>query len=874
MENAKLTKTDSSENLLGFLFANYYDRLALPYKNIKEVIDNLEEFIDETEYSDFSEYVYMIHWKYLTVAGDMRTLKFGKGTVDELIVEIRKFLVDKLPQIKNSDTEIDGEEDFILTDIFKPTLHIFERNYGYGKKDKFFKLIRGQLYEVNMPRSTKTCLLKCVSLATGTPLEVLKKRYSRSNYSNIRKYVESCYDINYDWKNYDEDAINIYAVGNHAGLITKVEEDNFTLTLPDMKYFSQEIKSVANKDVIIVVIDFEFDWEVTDNPKLRKASPPKIGSMVWKTPGSTKSTVVVYRYKPKYPNVVKQVVNQLKLISSGHAQHKIFCYSSNGRGVEHIILNKELLETNNGSNQYISNVEGTKVKSFNMGNILFIDSYLLFPASLDNFCKAMGVSSKIKIEDVMVEKGYWPAEQKSTFMTENKWMSGPSEKDKIEVEYCKHDSVCLMNALEKYNKYLFEIMSKFGLPVEDRTWLLCRPSISGIAHSLLTAAYKISTTPKEYMEMLLPSFIGGRTEIFKKGRSQTDDKYQLHAQDINSSYPFQMTKGIANNILRIDIRPEYELDTSRNWLAKCSVRHTSACGIGKLAVRTDDCVIFPTRSFNCWIHNFEVEDDVEILDCQIVIYYDLLDISTLINSLYDERLKVGKNGPMGLTIKTVLNSSYGRFAMKTGRDTNCVIQDVDEFTDRYHNAFEYTNVTMAVSKIENLTSEMDWFTVNMKGMHMPDVNYLAASRITALARLQLYSKLVELKADGCIPVYSDTDSIYYLRPKHLPRPLSGSKLGEWDLDDYTAINVKALKVYQVDDKVKYKGVSKPTSLSKTQNMSVWMRKNFELYNADVEKTSEFNYNKGRVSKTTGLVKPYKLKLDTTHISIDNALSIE
>lgn len=831
----------------------YVTTLSLPFLTVGDMEKGIVAFLKESDYGDDDKYVYRLVWKMKYPVAGFKTTAIGLNSGNGLTKDIKDWVLRALPKLINSGIEGATDDDIYDSDVINPVVVIYLRNFGSGPERNFYVSVNGTLYKVEMWRTQKTCLLRCVAESTNTKLRTLDTRVRRSGL-NMFDYVHKHYNVNYDWRNtWDDKAINIEITGNHVGLVRKAETEDKNIIFEKPKCFNRKMMKKDATKVLLIAIDFEFGWVETDRPNVKKAEEPVIGSVYWKKPYAEEVNGHTFCVAPHSKvSVTQQVISQLKLLSSEFGELSLFCYSANGKSVEHLILNRGLLETNKGVNQYIGNIEGTKIKSFRMGNIYFIDSQLLYPDSLDNFCKAMQVSTKDPIEKIMIEKGYWK-EGVPNFMGLNKWMSGPLEKDKIEKDYCKQDSICLLYALEKFNRLLIDVGLQIKTDTSNGDWLLGRPSISGLAHSMLTSWKKLYTSPKEFNDILFNAYTGGRTEIFKMGPTCSTDDMDLYSQDINSSYPAQMCKGLANEVTSFQYKPSLPLDPNKNWLAKCMVWHKPVDGVGRLAVRTDTSVIFPVGTFTTWVHNFEVDDTVTILSCEMIFYYDLVDVSQFIKLLYEKRLTAGKSSSLGKTIKILINSVYGRFAMKQLRATKCLVHDGEAFKEKFSTAINYGQTVITCDKIDSVLTDRDWFEVNVEELSSPSVNYVTASRITALARKQLCDKLVDLKSRGCTLIYSDTDSIYYLRPKSLPPPENETFLGGWDADKHNSMNVKALKVYELDGEAKYKGVRNPNGVSPIQQSEQWIRKNLELYIVDMTKTSSFEYSKGIVTSDNTVV---------------------
>lgn len=177
---------------------------------------------------------------------------------------------------------------------------------------------------------------------------------------------------------------------------------------------------------------------------------------------------------------------------------------------------------------------------------------------------------------------------------------------------------------------------------------------------------KFSETPEQVQEFAYNSYFGGRFEILKRGLVG-----QAYIYDINSAYPFALTK-----------IPDI---TKGNWIRRKSIHPKALLGFFKIEVdipdvkhvppfpfRKESMVFFPSGKFVTFVTLEELKS------CENTIFYHILDsyqfisknprypYKSFIENLYLKRLELKqKNDPLQLPLKIILNSIYG----KTGEIT-------------------------------------------------------------------------------------------------------------------------------------------------------------------------------------------------------------
>ncbi|MDE1769022.1 MAG: DNA polymerase [Thaumarchaeota archaeon] len=172
---------------------------------------------------------------------------------------------------------------------------------------------------------------------------------------------------------------------------------------------------------------------------------------------------------------------------------------------------------------------------------------------------------------------------------------------------------------------------------------------------------RFQESPLEVHELATNSYFGGRFEILKRGYIG-----QAYLYDINSAYPFALTKV-----------PNF---TKGRWIRQKTIHPKALLGFFKISANIPDVKVLPPFPFRknimvCYPSG-KFGDFVTLEELRAVkdtSWYEILDswqyldenpeypYKEFIESLYEKRLalKIAKN-PQQLAIKTILNSIYGK----------------------------------------------------------------------------------------------------------------------------------------------------------------------------------------------------------------------
>lgn len=399
--------------------------------------------------------------------------------------------------------------------------------------------------------------------------------------------------------------------------------------------------------------------------------------------------------------------------------------------------------------------------------IKFIDSYRIFPVSLNDLCKNFGVEGKVSnynqdFNNLELLKGN--IELFSKFIT-----------------YAKQDSLSLYEALfraqEIYN-------NNFNIDIVD---------------VLSTSTLSLKIFRKRFLKIKIPilksledmfireSYFGGATDFYKAiGKL-------LYYFDVNSLYPYAMKKPMPLNLIK-----KYNKEESQNiklteffgfLKVKVTCTKNSKLVNPMLPCKYQGKTIFP---YGSWIgtyfseelkamlplgYKFEILEAMEFDKCNL--------FSDFINHFYE--IKKNSTGSNRFIAKLHLNTLYGYFGRKQDNIITITVKNVDlpyyilnyrikniiNINDHYSSILiikendielnKYLNVLLSTKILNNkLPLKFNSFIMS---------NVAIASAVTAYARIHM----IQFKNnENCF--YTDTDSIFTNKPLDLE--FIGKDLGQ------------------------------------------------------------------------------------------------
>lgn len=391
-----------------------------------------------------------------------------------------------------------------------------------------------------------------------------------------------------------------------------------------------------------------------------------------------------------------------------------------------------------------------------MNKITFADSMNIYPTSVKKIGEMVG-SEKFENEKI---KGQGLTKENIT------------EQD---IEYCIRDCKIVWDAL-------LQIFESIG----TIKFTLASLSFYNYRNKFLNKSTVYSDLNNEFFN----SYYGGRTEVFKLG--QCSGK----VYDINSLYPFVMSDMNFPNLTSLrkvskcDIKFLHYLLKCHEGLANIIVKHKETY-FGFLPFKVDR-LFFPVGTFETTVNfnelRFALEHEaIEILKVNHVIYSEPVKtpFKDFIDYHYNERLETN-NKLKQVIHKLIMNSLYGRFAMRTKYKTEyfenipCDLIANLQKDEKFYLLKIFNEIRQDCYLItKNSNSEHSFFSIPTY-----------SSYITSQARIILLKSLIENEYNKVL--YCDTDSIF------LEGDFSGiinNELGNFKQEEKRIIDIKGLKNY-------------------------------------------------------------------------------
>lgn len=445
--------------------------------------------------------------------------------------------------------------------------------------------------------------------------------------------------------------------------------------------------------------------------------------------------------------------------------------------------------------------EKTNSKPF---ELCFWDSLALLPFSLKQICKSFEVETMkgeidyVHIPEIFTNNDYTQKlldKPKEYIVYHDKKLisSKPKDYKKSKITYSditipdeitEHKKIYTKSDLKSYLKddclALSQSLTKFyqlpPIKAVGPALTIASQSIKVWRSYLKTEVFSLS---KKAREIALDGFYGGRTEMFRPIFSNSYDIKDnpigfsketlkqfdvfkgktLKCFDINSLYPDCMRLEMPIRSLGL-VKAGHKIDLSKMGIFKCKVFVPDELVIPPLPVRHTNektkqtSLIFPVGEFTGTWTTYELRYAVSI-GCKILESYEgiLLEnggyiFKDYVESMYEMRLKAKKDGnePLQLTLKLLMNNTYGRLGMKRDRTTLEIDRGQPNVKEHSEIVCEKTGKSIRIVqkdvKLDNI------FT-----------NEAIPAWITSIARVKMHKEVI-MKAgfENCF--YMDTDSLY------------------------------------------------------------------------------------------------------------------
>ena len=504
-----------------------------------------------------------------------------------------------------------------------------------------------------------------------------------------------------------------------------------------------------------------------------------------------------------------------------------------------------------------------RIYQIGMKDITFRDSYLLLPAGLNELGKA------------------FLNETKEEFPLNELNLKNYKEKRRALEEYMKKDLKLLGDVLKNFQE---EIKTDFNLDISMSL------SLSGLSYQIYRTHFMprntihISTEDKNLNDFLQNAYLGGFTELY-----QPKPEGPVYAYDVNSAYPYVM----ADNPMPVGAPTLVENFTEFNFskffgFIEATVYIHSDSYIPPLVIRhpTEGSLISPVGIFRGYFFSEELRLAMEDKANQILYFHKGYQykkrkiFEDFVRGLYRRRRQAELQSEKGRAFiyKFILNSLYGRFAMKELETVTRILSN-DELAILRHfqgisnpKPITGTNSTLVTlhppfsepSLNEEVSEEFlkGWSASKkiFEKSHVPSKAFFIATQISAAtaayARIHIFRIKQQLRAEGYKIYYSDTDSVYINKPLPRTDPLrSFDTLGKLKPEgSYEKAIFLAPKIYILangeEESIAWRGL--PASLRKTLSFNDFLKawETGEKFTGNYEQYFKRKWNSLTVSQET------------------------
>ncbi len=338
------------------------------------------------------------------------------------------------------------------------------------------------------------------------------------------------------------------------------------------------------------------------------------------------------------------------------------------------------------------------------------------------------------------------------------------EKHKTEIlEYLRSDLENLLNMVNGYFKRFPEAVT-----LASSVFKLMKTEY----------AYDPGRSSEAYDTKFRPFFFGGRVQFWKLGK--IPGKY--HIVDINSAYPYAMTKqhwfGFKGSaIAQIPKKKmEQSLFVINCWADGCFPERQKHGGVS-----------FPTKKGDFWVTGWELKAAMDLKLCKDVkvrICYvpeEIRDIKRFSETLYGRKLAAKKAGDKEEEFfnKIAVNAGYGKLALNVSRFKEVKVTTIYDKPDRWKDRDEKKKFPEKPDW-DNAWDDKDrglsfWSRSSYKEGIDKFINVATAASITGYVRAMLLRASVI--SGGSL--YCDTDSLILANIKKLSQ---SEELGAWKLE--------------------------------------------------------------------------------------------
>ena len=338
------------------------------------------------------------------------------------------------------------------------------------------------------------------------------------------------------------------------------------------------------------------------------------------------------------------------------------------------------------------------------------------------------------------------------------------------VKYCIKDCVLTAELAEIMQKKLNAIGLSFDKPYSTGTI-----SIRYASEFYDFPVFK----PTQYNLYAYLSYFGGRFEVIQKGYFD-----YVHVSDINSAYPYQISKLI--DVSKGEWIKVSDLDENADVaFYKIVIEKTDDNPIQPFSFRNSGGLVYYPQFKGCLHYTTQDEllfalnntdTEIKVVDGYAFYAHEIVHPFEKIKEIYEERKRIkNKDQVLQLVLKIIMNSLYGKFAEKTKQIYE---SDIDNATDFYVNDGKIIPVTQFLKPGRIF-------------------NPVYASLITARTRVMLLEQAYK-KPDHVVAMF--TDSILSTK-KFIEE---SKELGGWDSEGEGEALIVGCGVYTIRNEEKTK----------------------------------------------------------------------
>jgi hypothetical protein len=407
------------------------------------------------------------------------------------------------------------------------------------------------------------------------------------------------------------------------------------------------------------------------------------------------------------------------------------------------------------------------------GVCMFADSMNIFSTSVKEVGKMM------KLEKQELSKEFW-----------NK-----SEVTQSDIDYCIRDCEIVYKAL----------LSIFNLVGNVKI------TLAGLSLDLFRRKYQKFHIDynDEIGNLFFNSYYGGRCEAFYIGETSAV------VYDKNSMYPNAMNEVFFPNPKYLQKKSFVPRGTFLNkylpnfeGCAYVTIKHLNTT-FGFLPHRRDGKLLFPVGNFTGWWNfneiRFAVEQNaIEIIEVHEIVFAVRMEspFKEFVQDCYKNRF-TSEQEFIAYLWKIIMNALYGKFAQKI--DTEFIyIKDMEK-EYAVIKEIESSGKFIKMQLFNELRNDCFLEVSASSKSYLYNTIPLFSSYITSYARVDLLKDLI--KNEKFIPLYCDTDSIFY---EIDPEIESSKELGKWKKENKLVTEINGLKnysyIYANEIKTKIKGV--------------------------------------------------------------------